>query len=117
MNAEDEQLRLYATQCLRARRLIEASICFVEIMANPLDKSVGTWDQHKQLREGHEILGGTVVNKALLNRLHPVASDMSPDRVQNHPSGKSPSSCNYAHYGKASAGPLRNRRIWAGKFM
>ena len=54
VNAEDEQLRLYATQCLRARRLIEAGVRFVEITANPLDKSVGTWDQHEQLKEGHE---------------------------------------------------------------
>ena len=45
---------MYATQCLRARRLIEAGVRFVEITANPLDKSVGTWDQHEQLKEGHE---------------------------------------------------------------
>lgn len=54
INSKDQQLRLYATQCLRARRLIEEGVRFVEITANPLDESVGSWDQHEQLKEGHE---------------------------------------------------------------
>ena len=54
IESDDEQLRLYATQCLRARRLVEAGIRFVEITANPLDKSVGTWDQHGNLKADHE---------------------------------------------------------------
>ena len=53
VESDDEQLRLYATQCLRARRLVEAGIRFVEITANPLDKSVGTWDQHSNLKADH----------------------------------------------------------------
>lgn len=54
IESEDEQLRLYGTQCLRARRMIEAGIRFVEITANPLDKSVGTWDQHSNLKADHQ---------------------------------------------------------------
>ena len=54
IESPDEQQRLYATQCLRARRLVEAGIRFVEITANPLDKSVGTWDQHSNLKADHE---------------------------------------------------------------
>jgi len=54
VNAEDEHLQSYATQCLRARRLIEAGVRFVEITANPVGLSVGSWDQHGELKEGHE---------------------------------------------------------------
>ena len=54
VESDDEQLRLYGTQCLRARRLVEAGIRFIEITANPLDKSVGTWDQHDNLKAHHE---------------------------------------------------------------
>ena len=54
VDSQDEQQRLYATQCLRARRLVEAGIRFVEITANPLDKSVGTWDQHSNLKADHQ---------------------------------------------------------------
>lgn len=54
LNAEDKDLRLYATQCLRARRLIEAGVRFVEITANPLGIDNGTWDQHSNLKPNHE---------------------------------------------------------------
>ena len=53
-DSDDKQKQLYATQCLRARRLIESGVRFVEITANPLDKSVGTWDQHSALKKDHE---------------------------------------------------------------
>ncbi len=45
--------RLYGTQCLRARRLIEAGVRFVEITCPP-GASNGTWDQHGNLKAGHE---------------------------------------------------------------
>jgi hypothetical protein len=45
--------RLYATQCLRARRLIEAGVRFVEVTCPP-GASNGTWDQHGNLKKGHE---------------------------------------------------------------
>lgn len=54
IESDDEQLRLYGTQCLRARRLVEAGVRFIEITANPLDKDVGTWDQHGNLKADHE---------------------------------------------------------------
>ena len=45
--------RLYGMQCLRARRLIEAGVRFVEITCPP-GASNGTWDQHGALKSGHE---------------------------------------------------------------
>jgi len=48
-----ESKRLYATQCLRARRLIESGVRFVEITCPP-GASNGTWDQHGNLKAGHE---------------------------------------------------------------
>lgn len=45
--------KLYGTQCLRARRLIESGVRFVEITCPP-GASNGTWDQHGDLKKGHE---------------------------------------------------------------
>ena len=45
--------RLYGIQCLRARRLIEAGVRFVEVTCPP-GASNGTWDQHGELKKGHE---------------------------------------------------------------
>ena len=45
--------RLYGIQCLRARRLIESGVRFVEINCPP-GASNGTWDQHGNLKKGHE---------------------------------------------------------------
>ena len=45
--------RLYGIQCLRARRLIEAGVRFVEVTCPP-GASNGTWDQHGDLKKGHE---------------------------------------------------------------
>ncbi len=44
--------RQYALQCLRARRLIEAGVRFVEISTPP--SANGVWDQHGKIKEGHE---------------------------------------------------------------
>jgi hypothetical protein len=44
---------LYATQCLRARRLVESGVRFVEVNCPP-GASNGTWDQHGNLKKGHE---------------------------------------------------------------
>lgn len=44
---------LYGIQCLRARRLIESGVRFVEITCPP-GASNGTWDQHGNLKKGHE---------------------------------------------------------------
>src|SRR5262249_53331422 len=45
--------RLYGIQCLRARKLIESGVRFVEITCPP-GASNGTWDQHGDLKKGHE---------------------------------------------------------------
>jgi len=44
--------RLYGIQCLRARRLVESGVRFVEITCPP-GASNGTWDQHGDLKRGH----------------------------------------------------------------
>ncbi len=55
LEAEEEEARRYATQCLRARRLIEAGVRFVEITcAEVYGGNNGTWDQHTDLKKGHE---------------------------------------------------------------
>lgn len=46
--------RHYGIQCLRARRLVEAGVRFVEVTCPPLGGSTGTWDQHGDLKKGHE---------------------------------------------------------------
>ena len=45
--------RLYGIQCLWARRLVESGVRFVEITCPP-GASNGTWDQHGNLKAGHE---------------------------------------------------------------
>ena len=55
LESGDKQTRLYATQCLRARRLVEAGVRFVEITcAEVYGGNNGTWDQHTELKKGHE---------------------------------------------------------------
>ncbi len=49
----DQNTRLYARQCLRARRLVESGVRFVQINC-PYGISNGTWDQHGGLKAGHE---------------------------------------------------------------
>ena len=55
LDAANANQRSYALQCLRARRLVEAGVRFVEITPpNLYGGNNGTWDQHDKLREGHE---------------------------------------------------------------
>jgi hypothetical protein len=55
LDAADKNKRLYSTQCLRARRLIEAGVRFVEITCPEIHgMNNGTWDQHSELKKGHE---------------------------------------------------------------
>jgi hypothetical protein len=53
LDVKDPVQRLYATQCLRARRLVQAGVRFVEVNCPSLADSNGTWDQHGNLKEGH----------------------------------------------------------------
>ncbi len=54
LDAENPHKRLYGLQCLRARRLVEAGVRFVEVTCPLVMKTNGTWDQHTELKKGHE---------------------------------------------------------------
>ena len=54
LDAENQDKRLYGLQCLRARRLVEAGVRFVEVTCPLVMKTNGTWDQHSELKKGHE---------------------------------------------------------------
>ena len=54
LDSTDEHQRLYATQALRARRLVEAGVRFVEITCPSFDGNNSPWDQHGQLKLNHE---------------------------------------------------------------
>jgi hypothetical protein len=49
-----ESKRLYGIQCLRARRLIESGVRFIEICCPQGGPPNGVWDQHGKLKQGHE---------------------------------------------------------------
>ena len=51
-NAPMPQTRIFAQQCLQARRLIERGVRFVELTCP--NSGGDRWDQHGKLREGHE---------------------------------------------------------------
>jgi hypothetical protein len=53
LDAEDKPKRLYGLQCLRARRLVEAGVRFVEVTCPNLFGQNGTWDQHSELKKAH----------------------------------------------------------------
>lgn len=50
----DPHQHLYAIQALRARRLVEAGVRFVEITCPSFDGNNSPWDQHSQLKLNHE---------------------------------------------------------------
>jgi len=55
LDAGDKNKRAYGLQCLRARRLIESGVRFVEITCPEVHgMNNGTWDQHSELKKGHE---------------------------------------------------------------
>jgi len=55
VDAAERHKRNYGVQCLRARRLVEAGVRFVEITCPEVFGSDnGTWDQHSELKKGHE---------------------------------------------------------------
>ena len=53
IDSKIDSQRQYGIQCLRARRLVESGVRFVEITCPP-GASNGTWDQHGNLKKGHE---------------------------------------------------------------
>ncbi|MEZ6045274.1 MAG: DUF1501 domain-containing protein [Planctomycetaceae bacterium] len=54
LDSEDEHQKYYATQALRARRLVEAGVRFIEITCPSFDTNNSPWDQHGKLKENHE---------------------------------------------------------------
>ena len=54
LDSADEHQRFYATQALRARRLVEAGVRFVEITCPSFDGNNSPWDQHGDLTKNHE---------------------------------------------------------------
>jgi hypothetical protein len=54
VDSKDEHQRLYATQALRARRLVESGVRFVEITCPSFDGNNSPWDQHGLLKKNHE---------------------------------------------------------------
>jgi len=53
-DSPDTHQKLYAGQALRARRLIEAGVRFVEITCPSFDGNNSPWDQHSSLKKKHE---------------------------------------------------------------
>jgi hypothetical protein len=51
--------RIYAAQCLLARRLVERGVRFIELTCPVVDAS-DRWDQHSNLKEGHANIARTV---------------------------------------------------------
>ena len=54
LDSKDEHQRFYATQALRARRLVESGVRFVEITCPSFDGNNSPLDQHGQLKTLHE---------------------------------------------------------------
>lgn len=54
VGSSDEHQHFYATQALRARRLIEAGVRFVEITCPSFDDNNSPWDQHSEIKKLHE---------------------------------------------------------------
>ncbi|MAV36231.1 MAG: sulfatase [Planctomycetaceae bacterium] len=53
IDSKTRSKKLFGIQCLRARRMVEAGIRFIEITCAP-GAANGTWDQHGDLKAGHE---------------------------------------------------------------
>lgn len=52
MDSDDPHTRSYAAQCLLARRLVERGVRFIELTCPHV--GVDRWDQHSNLKDGHE---------------------------------------------------------------
>ncbi len=54
IGSPDEHQNYYAMQTLRARRLVEAGVRFIEITCPSFDGNNSPWDQHGALKANHE---------------------------------------------------------------
>ena len=52
MDSDDPNTRIYAMQCLLARRLVERGVRFIELTCPRV--AADRWDQHANLKDGHE---------------------------------------------------------------
>lgn len=53
LDSQNEYQSYYALQCLRARRLVERGVRFVEVLCPLTHKNNSPWDQHSQLVKYH----------------------------------------------------------------
>ncbi|QDU92344.1 DUF1501 domain-containing protein [Lignipirellula cremea] len=53
LDRQNEHQKYYSLQCLRARRLVEAGVRFVEITCPLTHSNNSPWDQHSQLQKHH----------------------------------------------------------------
>lgn len=53
MDSDDPHTKGYAAQCLLARRLVERGVRFIELTCPKV--AADRWDQHNNLRKGHEL--------------------------------------------------------------
>ncbi|MDZ4819205.1 MAG: DUF1501 domain-containing protein [Planctomycetota bacterium] len=53
VDRETDYDRFYAMQCLRARRLVEAGVRFIEVTCPLTHSNNAPWDQHGQLKKRH----------------------------------------------------------------
>lgn len=54
VGSKDKHQHAYAVQALRARRLVEAGVRFIEITCPSFDGNNSPWDQHGKLKQNHE---------------------------------------------------------------
>lgn len=52
--SDDPFTRSYGQQCLLARRLVERGVRFIELTCPAVGKGADRWDQHANLKDGHE---------------------------------------------------------------
>ncbi len=52
--SDDPFTRSYGQQCLLARRLVERGVRFIELTCPAVGKGADRWDQHQNLKDGHE---------------------------------------------------------------
>jgi hypothetical protein len=55
VDAPDDYQKFYAIQCLRARRLVEAGVRFIEVTCPLFAPLNAPWDQHTNLKKHHEV--------------------------------------------------------------
>ncbi len=52
--SDDPHTRSYGQQCLLARRLVERGVRFIELTCPQVGNGADRWDQHSNLKDGHE---------------------------------------------------------------